>query len=188
MDKGNIKMWDESYRNELLERRKKAFSGGGKKRIETQHAKGKLTARERVDYLFDEGTFEEIGGFIESRITDFGMEKKKLPGDGVITGYGYVNGRLTFVSSEDFTVIGGTLGEAHAKKICQIMDMAIEMKAPFVLINDSGVKKESVRLTGTEGCFYGICRYLEKYLKLLQLWDLVQVEHVTHRQCVILYS
>lgn len=156
MDKGNIKMWDESYRNELLERRKKAFSGGGKKRIETQHAKGKLTARERVDYLFDEGSFEEIGGFIESRITDFGMEKKKLPGDGVITGYGYVNGRLTFVSSEDFTVIGGTLGEAHAKKICQIMDMAIEMKAPFVLINDSGgarIEEGISSLNGYGGLF-----------------------------------
>lgn len=149
-------MWNESYINELLERREKAYAGGGKSRIDKQHAKGKMTARERIEYLFDKGTFQEVGNFMESRISDFDMERKKFPGDGVVTGYGYINGRLTFVSSEDFTVIGGTLGECHANKICQIMDMALKMKAPFISINDSGgarIEEGISSLNGYGGLF-----------------------------------
>lgn len=131
-------MWAEKYMTELNSRRLRARSAGGKKRIERQHSKGKLTARERIEYLFDKDTFTEVGSFIESRECSFGMDEKRIPGDGVITGYGMIDGRLAYVSSEDFTVIGGTLGEAHAIKICRIMDMAFQTKAPFISINDSG--------------------------------------------------
>ena len=114
------------------------MQGGGQAKIDKQHNAGKLTARERLNILFDPGTFVEIGGTIETRISDFGMDQKKNPGDGVVTGYGRIDGRLVFAFSEDFTVIGGTLGEAHARKICAIQDMALEMMAPIIMINDSG--------------------------------------------------
>ncbi len=130
-------MWDEILQD-LDERRAKAEAGGGQARIDKQHEKGKLTARERLDILFDEGTFVELNTLIESRCTDFGMEKKKYTGDGVVTGYGKVNGRIVFASSQDFTVGGGALGEYHAMKIVNAMDMAMDAKAPFVEINDSG--------------------------------------------------
>ena len=130
-------MWDELL-EDLDSRRAKAEIGGGQARIDKQHEKGKLTARERLDILFDEGTFVELNTLMESRCTDFGMEKKKNPGDGVVTGYGKVNGRVVFASSQDFTVGGGALGEYHAKKIVNAMDMAMDAKAPFVEINDSG--------------------------------------------------
>ena len=130
-------MWENAIQ-ELEARRQKSLQGGGPERIEKQHASGRLTARERINLLFDPGSFVEVNGLVESRINDFGMDKKRIPGDGVVTGYGTVNGRLVFVSSEDFTVIGGTLGEYHAFKICQIMDMAMEMKAPIIMVNDSG--------------------------------------------------
>lgn len=103
-----------------------------------QHAAGKLTARERMDILFDPGTFTEIGGLIESRPLDFGTEQERIPGDGVITGYGKIHGRLAFAAFEDFTVFGGTLGESHALKICKLQDMALEMRAPLITVNDSG--------------------------------------------------
>ena len=103
-------MWDEKI-EELEARREKAYNGGGQARIDKQHEKGKLTARERLDVLFDEGTFVEINSLMESRCIDFGMPKKKIPGDGVVTGYGKVNGRVVFASSQDFTVGGGALGE-----------------------------------------------------------------------------
>lgn len=130
-------MWDEKL-EELDAKRQKAEAGGGQARIDKQHERGKLTARERLNILFDEGTFVEINPLMESRCVDFGMEKKKLPGDGVVTGYGKVNGRIVFASSQDFTVGGGALGEYHARKICNAMDMAMDSKAPFVEINDSG--------------------------------------------------
>lgn len=130
-------MWDEKI-EELEARREKAYNGGGQARIDKQHEKGKLTARERLDVLFDEGTFVEINSLMESRCIDFGMPKKKIPGDGVVTGYGKVNGRVVFASSQDFTVGGGALGEYHARKICNAMDMAMDARAPFVEINDSG--------------------------------------------------
>lgn len=131
-------MWDRKYIKEWCSKRNQAREAGGKQRIEKQHARGKLTARERIKYLFDKDTFMEIGALMESRENDFDMDVKRSPGDGVITGIGMINGRLTCVSSEDFTVIGGTLGETHAMKICRIMDMAFQMRVPFISINDSG--------------------------------------------------
>jgi acetyl-CoA carboxylase beta subunit len=119
-------------------KRAKARLGGGEKRIDAQHAKGKLTARERLELLLDEGTFEEWDMFVEHRCADFGMADNKIPGDGVVTGYGMINGRLVFVFSQDFTVFGGALSEAHAEKICKVMDQAMKVGAPVIGLNDSG--------------------------------------------------
>ena len=115
-----------------------AALGGGQRRIDQQHAKGKLTARERIGLLLDEGSFEEWDRFVEHRCTDFGMDAQKIPGDGVVAGYGAINGRLTFVFSQDFTVFGGALSEAHAEKICKVMDQAMKVGAPLIGLNDSG--------------------------------------------------
>ncbi|MBF0250565.1 MAG: acyl-CoA carboxylase subunit beta, partial [Alphaproteobacteria bacterium] len=123
---------------ELEQRREKARQGGGEARIKRQHAKGKLTARERIELFLDPGTFEEWDMFVEHHCTDFGMEKDKVPGDGVVIGYGTVNGRLVFIYSQDFTVFGGSLSAAHARKICKIMDQAMKVGAPVVGLNDSG--------------------------------------------------
>ena len=123
---------------ELERRRTAARLGGGQKRIDAQHAKGKLTARERLDVLLDEGSFEELDMFVEHNATDFGMADQIVPGDGVVTGSGTINGRLVFVFSQDFTVFGGSLSERHAQKICKIMDMALKVGAPVIGLNDSG--------------------------------------------------
>ncbi len=123
---------------QLEDKRQQARLGGGENRIEKQHAKGKLTARERIETLLDPGSFEEWDMFVEHRCKDFGMAGQTTPGDGVVTGYGTVNGRLIFVFSQDFTVFGGSLSEAHAEKICKIMDQAMKVGAPIVGINDSG--------------------------------------------------
>jgi propionyl-CoA carboxylase beta chain len=122
----------------LEQMRAAARLGGGEKRIAAQHAKGKLTARERLELLLDEGSFEEWDMFVEHRCTDFGMQDQKVPGDGVVTGYGMINGRLVFVFSQDFTVFGGALSEAHAEKICKVMDQAMKVGAPVIGLNDSG--------------------------------------------------
>src|SRR6201991_581954 len=122
----------------LEEKRAKARLGGGEKRIAAQHAKGKLTARERLELLFDDGTFEEWDMFVEHRCVDFGMADNKIPGDGVVIGYGMINGRLAFAFSQDFTVFGGALSEAHAEKICKVMDQAMKVGAPVIGLNDSG--------------------------------------------------
>ncbi|MBL4769105.1 MAG: acyl-CoA carboxylase subunit beta [Rhodobacteraceae bacterium] len=123
---------------ELESRREAARMGGGQRRIDIQHSKGKLTARERVDLLLDEGSFEEFDMFVAHRCTDFDMEKNRPAGDGVITGWGTINGRMVYVFSQDFTVFGGSLSETHAQKICKIMDMAMQNGAPVIGINDSG--------------------------------------------------
>jgi len=123
---------------QLESKRQAAHIGGGQKRIDAQHAKGKLTARERIDVLLDEGSFEEFGMYVEHNCVDFGMEETKIPGDGVVTGSGTINGRLTYVYSQDFTVFGGSLSEAHAQKICKLMDNAMKVGAPIIGINDSG--------------------------------------------------
>ncbi|CCQ74566.1 acyl-CoA carboxylase subunit beta [Magnetospira sp. QH-2] len=123
---------------QLDEKRRLARLGGGQRRIDSQHAKGKLTARERIELLLDPGTFEEWDMFVEHRCTDFGMEGNKTPGDGVVTGYGTINGRLVFLFSQDFTVFGGSLSGSHAAKITKIMDRAIEVGAPVIGLNDSG--------------------------------------------------
>ncbi len=123
---------------QLEQKRAAARLGGGQKRIDSQHAKGKLTARERIDLLLDEGSFEEWDMFKEHRCTDFGMADTKIPGDGVVVGYGTVSGRLVFVYSQDFTVFGGSLSESHAEKICKIMKQAMKVGAPVIGLNDSG--------------------------------------------------
>src|SRR4051794_28317772 len=117
---------------QLEKKRAAARQGGGAKRIAAQHAKGKLSARERIELLLDEDTFEEWDMFVEHRCTDFGMADNKVPGDGVVTGYGMINGRLVFVYSQDFTVFGGALSEAHAEKICKGMDQAMKDGAPVL--------------------------------------------------------
>ena len=124
---------------ELLEQKRKAARiGGGQKRIDSQHKKGKLTARERIEVLLDPDSFEEYGMYVEHRCHDFNMQEQKIPGDGVITGRGTINGRLVFVYSQDFTVFGGSLSETHAEKICRIQDMAMKLGAPVIGLNDSG--------------------------------------------------
>ena len=122
----------------LDSKRRRAIEGGGESRQDSQHKKGKLTARERIEILLDEGTFEEWDMFVEHRCSEFDMENQKVPGDGVVTGYGTINGRLTFVFSQDFTVFGGSLSEPHAEKICKIMDKALQVGAPVIGLNDSG--------------------------------------------------
>src|SRR5512133_2479302 len=124
--------------DKLEGRREQARQGGGTARIEAQHKRGKLTARERIDVLLDPGSFEEYDMFVEHRSTDFGMEGQKIPGDGVVTGHGTVNGRLVYVFSQDFTVFGGALSGMHAAKICKVMDMAMKVGAPVLGMNDSG--------------------------------------------------
>ena len=124
--------------HQLAEKRNAACLGGGQKRIDAQHNKGKLSARERIELLLDAGSFEEWDMFKEHRCTDFGMAEQQVPGDGVVTGYGTINGRLIFVFSQDFTVFGGSLSEAHAQKICKLMDHAIKVGAPLIGLNDSG--------------------------------------------------
>src|SRR5918994_834726 len=122
----------------LEARRVEARLGGGEKRIAAQHARGKLTARERIELLMDHGSFEEFDMFVQHRSTDFGMAEAKIPGDGVVTGWGTVNGRKVFVFSKDFTVFGGSLSEAHAQKITKIQDMALKMRAPVIGLFDAG--------------------------------------------------
>ncbi len=143
---------------ELLHRRRaEANLGGGKARNEKQHASKKLTARERISVLLDEGSFEEIGMFVEHRSTDFGMEKTKFLGDGVVTGYGTIGGRLVYVFSQDFTVFGGSLSETHAEKIVKLMDLAIKNGAPLIGLNDSGgarIQEGVVSLGGYADIFY----------------------------------
>src|SRR6266567_1572988 len=124
---------------ELLQaKRAEAELGGGQERIDAQHAKGKMTARERLDVLLDPGSLVELDRFVTHRSTDFGLAEQKVLGDGVVTGYGRIDGRLIYVFSQDFTVFGGSLSEAHAEKICKVMDLAVQNGAPVVGLNDSG--------------------------------------------------
>lgn len=141
----------------LKDKRVASLLGGGLKRIESQHNKGKLTARERIELLLDDGSFEEMGQFVEHRTVDFNMHEDRPLGDGVVTGYGQVNGRLTFVFSQDFTVFGGSLSEAHAEKICRLMDHAMRIGAPVVGLNDSGgarIQEGVASLGGYADIFY----------------------------------
>jgi propionyl-CoA carboxylase beta chain len=143
----------QSLNNKIAE----AKLGGGEKRIESQHKKGKLTARERIELLFDKGSFEEIGMLVQHRSTNFGLDKQKFLGDGVVTGYGKVNGRIVYAFSQDFTVLGGSLAEAHAEKICKVMDLAMQNGAPVIGLNDSGgarIQEGVVSLGGYADIFY----------------------------------
>jgi len=140
----------------LEDMRVRARAGGGERRVQAQHDKGKLTARERIEVLLDEGSFEEWDMFVEHRCQDFGMPEQKVPGDGVVTGHGTVNGKPIFVFSQDFTVFGGSLSEAHAEKICKVMDKAIQVGAPVVGINP-----------GTGGVFANKAWREEGYVELI---------------------
>ena len=146
-------MANEDKYDELERRNAEAQLGGGQDRIDTQHSKGKMTARERVEYLLDDGTFEEFDRFVTHRCTEFGMEKKKYPGDGVVTGYGLLDGRLVYVFSQDFTVFGGSLSGAFGQKVCKIMDLALRNGAPVIGLNDSGGARiqEGVESLGAYG-------------------------------------
>ena len=141
----------------LAAKRAEAQLGGGQARIDAQHAKKKLTARERLELLFDEGSFEELGALVTHRSTLFGLDQQQFLGDGVVTGYGSVNGRLTYAYAQDFTVLGGSLAEAHAEKICRVMDLALANGAPIVGLNDSGgarIQEGVVSLGGYADLFY----------------------------------
>jgi propionyl-CoA carboxylase beta chain len=141
----------------LAAKRAESLLGGGQARIDAQHAKKKLTARERLELLFDEGSFEELGALVTHRSTLFGLDKQQVLGDGVVTGYGTVNGRLTYAFAQDFTVLGGSLAEAHAEKICRVMDLALDNGAPIVGLNDSGgarIQEGVVSLGGYADLFY----------------------------------
>lgn len=142
---------------QLENKRKEALLGGGEARIASQHKKGKLTARERIHFLLDEGSFEEIGMFVKHRATDFGLDKQHYLSDGVVTGYGTINGRLVYIFSQDFTVFGGSLSETHAEKICKILDQAMKNGAPVIGLNDSGgarIQEGVVSLGGYADIFY----------------------------------
>lgn len=144
-------------REKLIAMRQEALLGGGEKRIADQHKKGKLTARERIHLLLDENSFNEIGAFVTHRSTDFGMENQIVLGDGVVTGYGTIHGRLTYVFSQDFTVFGGSLSETYAEKICKVMDLAMKSGAPIIGLNDSGgarIQEGVVSLGGYADIFY----------------------------------
>src|SRR5213075_603039 len=142
---------------ELEKRRELARLGGGEKRVAAQHAKGRLTARERLSVLLDPGSFEEYDMFVEHNCNDFGMDELKVPGDGVVTGSGTINGRLVYVFAQDFTVFGGSLSERHAEKICKVMDMAMKVGAPVIGLNDSGgarIQEGVASLAGYAEVFY----------------------------------
>ena len=143
--------------NLLQQKIDEAKQGGGEKRIESQHKKGKLTARERIELLFDKGSFQEMGMLVQHRSTNFGLDKQKFLGDGVVTGYGKIEGRMVYAFSQDFTVLGGSLAEAHAEKICKIMDHAMKNGAPVIGLNDSGgarIQEGVVSLGGYADIFY----------------------------------
>ena len=142
---------------ELLEKLEASKTGGGAEKIKAQHNKGKLTARERIEILLDRNSFEEIGGLVTHRSTNFGLDKIKFLGDGVVTGFGTIEGRIVYVFSQDFTVLGGSLAEAHAEKICKIMDLALKNGAPLIGLNDSGgarIQEGVVSLGGYADIFY----------------------------------
>ena len=124
--------------NDLRARKARSEAGGGQARIDAQHNRGKMTARERLDMLLDEGTFQEIDALVEHRCRDFDMDKNVIPGDGVVTGHGKINGREVFAFAQDFTVYGGSLGEMHGLKICKVLDMALKTGRPVIGLNDSG--------------------------------------------------
>jgi len=152
--------------NELIEKRAKAKLGGGEKRIESQHAKGKLTARERIDLLLDEDSFEEYDMFVTHRTKSFGLDKQIYLSDGVVTGHGTIDGRIVYVFSQDFTVFGGSLSETYALKICKVMDMAMKIGAPVIGLNDSGGARiqEGVRsLAGYAEIFQRNINFSKKY-------------------------
>src|SRR5699024_2857279 len=147
--------------NELYDKRRQAELGGGDERIKRQHDKGKLTARERINYLLDKDSFVELNTFIEHRSTDFGMDNSIGKGEGVVTGYGKINGRQVFLFAQDFTVYGGALGEMHGKKIANVMDLAAKNGVPFIGLNDSGGARIQEGVSSLDG--YGQVFYRHSF-------------------------
>lgn len=127
-----------AFREQLAQEREKALLGGGERRIDKLHARGSLTARERIELLFDDGTFQELDQLKAHRCTEFGMDDVNMPGDGIVTGHGLINGKIVYAFSQDFTVFGGSLSETHAQKMMKVMDMAMRVRAPVIGLNDSG--------------------------------------------------
>src|SRR5690554_5852013 len=147
----------EDFNAKLVEKRGEALLGGGEKRIENQHKKRKIKSREKIELVMDENSFQEMGMFVEHRSHDFGLKKQKYPGDGVVTGYGTIHGRPVYVFSQDFTVLGGSLSETHAEKICKIMDLALKTQTPVIGLNDSEgarIQEGVVSLAGYADIFY----------------------------------
>jgi propionyl-CoA carboxylase beta chain len=168
---------------ELKKRDQLAEEGGGAQRRERQHKEGKMSARERVEFLLDEGTFEETDKLVTHRSHDFGMEDQKFYGDGFITGYGRVEGRLVFVFAQDFTVFGGSLSETNAQKIVKIMDLAAKIGAPVIGLNDSGgarIQEGVMSLAGYADIFLRNTLYSGVIPKFPRLWVRVQAEQCTH--------
>ncbi len=169
---------------ELKEKENKLKSMGGPERVEKQHKSGKLTARERLDLLFDSGSFHELDLFVQHRATLFGMDKVTVPAEGVITGYGTVNGRAVCAFSQDFTSIGGSLGEMHAKKICKVMDLAMKCGVPIVGLNDSGgarIQEGVDALSGYGQIFFRNSGPRGLFPRSQQLWDLPPEGQFIHR-------
>lgn len=168
---------------ELIALREEARLGGGEKAIQKQHERGKYTARERIAQLLDEGSFEEIDMFVRHRCYNFGQEKKSYLGDGVVTGYGTIDGRLVYIFAQDFTVFGGSLSETMALKICKIMDMAMKMGAPVIGLNDSGgarIQEVSTPLQATLKFSSAISLLPVSYLRYLAYSVRVQAERYIH--------
>ena len=175
---------------ELRERRRLTELGGGEDKIAKQHESGKKTARERIEILLDEGSFIEIDAYVTHRCSEFDMPKTKIPGEGVVTGYGTVDGRLIYVYAQDFTVIGGSLGEMHAAKICKVMDMALKMGAPIVGINDSGgarIQEGLDALKGFGDIFYRNTQASGVIPQISVSLVLARVARFTRPQFAILY-
>lgn len=164
---------------QLAQEREKVLAGGGAKRVAAHKEKGKLTARERIQLLLDEASFVEVDAFVKHRAVDFGMDKREAPGEGVVVGYGTIDGRLVYVSSQDFTVLGGSLGEMHAKKICKVMDMAVQNGAPFIAINESSgarIQEGVDALAGYGDIFYRNTQASGYIPRFRSSWGLAPVE------------
>lgn len=167
------------------------YARGGEAKIQKQHDSGKKTARERINDLLDKNSFVEVDAFVTHRCSEFDMPKTKAPGEGVVTGYGTVDGRLVYVYAQDFTVIGGSLGEMHAKKICKVMDMAAKMGAPIIGINDSGgarIQEGLDALSGFGEIFYRNTRASGVIRRFPLLWGLVRAARFILRQSRTLFS
>ena len=167
----------------LRRRREESRVGGGEARIERQHDRGKMTAHERVEYLLDDGTFTEIDAFVEHRATSFGMDEKEFPGDAVVTGYGDVNGRTVFVFAHDFTVLGGSVGEVVAEKVCKVMDRATEAGVPVVGLNDSG----GARIQEGVDSLVGFAKIFERNTKASISVNVPSSRRYSTRSCAVIF-
>jgi acetyl-CoA carboxylase carboxyltransferase component len=173
----------------LINMREEARLGGGEKRIEKQHSQGKYTARERIEMVLDEGSFEEYDMFVKHRCKDFGLENEQYLGDGVVTGHGTIDGRVVYIFAQDFTVFGGSLSETYAQKICKLMDQAMLVGAPVIGINDSGgarIQEGVMSLAGYAEIFQRILWHPVLFRKFLQFSDRVQEAQFIHLRSLML--